>query len=194
MAHIKLTDDLPGIRGLFDFRPQTAKPLCELGDILLFQPNSLSQGERELIATYVSSRNDCYYCQTSHGAIAAHHLGGNEELVLQVKEDFNAAPISDKLKALLVIAGKVQQGGKQVTSEDVEHARSLGATDVEVHDTVLIAAAFCMYNRYVDGLGTWAPSDADSYRARAATVATGGYNRIPSTMRAQAESANAAVK
>jgi uncharacterized peroxidase-related enzyme len=192
MAHIKLTDDLPGIRGLFDFRPETAKPLCELGDILLFQPNSLSQGERELIATYVSSKNDCYYCQTSHGAIAAHHLGGDEQLVLQVKRDFTTAPISDKLKALLTIAGKVQQGGKQVTTEDIEHARSLGASDLEIHDTVLIAAAFCMYNRYVDGLGTWAPSDADSYRTRAATVATGGYNRIPSIMRAQALAANAA--
>ena len=187
MAHIQLTDGLPGIRGLFDFRPGTAKPLSALADVLLHQPNSLSQGDRELIATYVSSRNDCYYCQTSHGAIAAYHLGGDEELVTQVKTDFAGAPISDKLKALLKIAGKVQQGGKQVTTEDIAQARSLGATDIEIHDTVLIAAAFCMYNRYVDGLGTWAPTDAEGYRARAASVATGGYNRIPSDMRAQKE-------
>lgn len=187
MAHIDLTEELPGIRGLFDFRPDTAKPLTALADILLHQPNSLPQGDRELIATYVSSRNDCYYCQTSHGAIAAHHLGGNEDLVAHVKRDFATAPIPEKLKALLLIAGKVQQGGKQVKPEDIANARRLGATDIEIHDTVLIAAAFCMYNRYVDGLDTWAPSDLDSFRARAAAVATGGYNRIPADIRAQTE-------
>jgi uncharacterized peroxidase-related enzyme len=187
VGHIDLAEGLPGIRGLFDFRPETAKPLSALADVLLHQPNSLSQADRELIATYVSSRNDCYYCQTSHGAIAAHHLGGNEELVAQVKRDFTTAPVSDKLKALLVIAGKVQQGGKHVKEEDIARARHLGATDIEIHDTVLIAAAFCMYNRYVDGLGTWTPSDLDSYRARAAAVATGGYNRIPADIEAQME-------
>jgi uncharacterized peroxidase-related enzyme len=183
MPHIKLTEGLPGIRGLFDFRPETARPLCELADVLLHQPSPLSQAERELIATYVSSLNDCYYCQMSHGAIAAHHLNGNEELVVQVKSAFTTAPISAKLKALLTIAGKVQRGGKQVTAADVESARQLGATDLEIHDTVLIAAAFCMYNRYVDGLATWASKDPESYKQRAATVAQGGYNRIPSDIR-----------
>jgi len=185
MPHITLQDDLPGIRALFHFRPETAKPLCELADVLLHQPSSLSQAERELIATYVSSLNDCYYCQTSHGAIAAHHLNGNEDLVLQVKRDFKTAAISDKLKALLTIAGKVQQGGKRVTTEDIENARRLGATDREIHDTVLIAAAFCMYNRYVDGLATWAPEDPESYRRRAAVIAQSGYNQIPSDIQAQ---------
>jgi uncharacterized peroxidase-related enzyme len=188
MAHIKLTKDLPGIRALFDFRPETAEALCQLADVLLHQPNSLSQAERELIATYVSSLNDCHYCQTAHGAIAAHHLNGNESLVVQVKSDFAAAPISDKLKALLAIAGKVQRGGKQVTTEDVDDARRAGASDIEIHDTVLIAAAFCMYNRYVDGLGTWAPANIESYKPRAAAVAEGGYHRIPADMRAQARS------
>lgn len=185
MPHIKLTEGLPGIRALFDFRPETAESLCHLADVLLHQPGPLSQGERELIATYVSSLNDCYYCQTAHGAIAAYRLNGNEEIVIQVKRDFNNAAISDKLKALLVIAGKVQSGGKQVTAADVENAKQLGATDLEIHDTVLIAAAFCMYNRYVDGLGTWAPQDLESYKPRAAIVAEGGYNRIPSDMRAR---------
>lgn len=184
MAHIHLTEGLPGIRALFDFRPETAEPLCQLADALLHQPSSVSQAERELIATYVSSLNDCYYCQTSHGAIAAYHLNGNENLVLQVKGDFTAAPISDKLKALLVIAGKVQRSGKQVTTEDVGNARRLGASDEEIHDTVLIAAAFCMYNRYVDGLATWASEDPESYKQRAAVVAKGGYKRIPSDIRA----------
>ena len=178
MPHIPIPDNLPGIRGLMAFRPEAAKPLNELVDVLLRKPNSLTSAERELIATYVSSQNDCYYCQTIHGAIAANDLGGNEELVLQVKKDFEGAGISDKLKALLVIAGKVQQGGKNVTAEDVEQARQRGASDREIHDTVLIAAAFCMYNRYVDGLATVAPQDPDFYRSRAAMITRDGYVHV----------------
>ena len=157
------------------FRPETAKPLNDLVDVLLRGPHSLSPGERELIATYVSARNDCAYCQTIHGAIAARQLNGNEQLVLDVKRDFETAAVSDKLKALLTIAGKVQLGGKNVMAEDVDRARKLGATDLEIHDTVLIAAVFCMCNRYVDGLATWAPEDPEFYRQRAAIVAANGY-------------------
>src|SRR5271167_67931 len=165
------------------FRPETAKPLNELVEVLLHQPNSLSPGERELIATYVSSQNDCYYCQTIHGAIASANLDNekalgeraSEDLVLKVKRDFQHSDISEKLKALLVIAGQVQKGGKNVTAEAVETARSLGATDLEIHDTVLIAAAFCMYNRYVDGLATWQPEDEAMYRQRGKKTARDGY-------------------
>jgi uncharacterized peroxidase-related enzyme len=157
------------------FRPETAKPINELVDVLLRGSHTLSPGERELIATYVSARNDCRYCQTIHGAIAAHHLSGNETLVADVKNDAQRAAISDKLKALLVIAGKTAEGGKQVTTADVERARQHGATDLEIHDTVLIAAVFCMCNRYVDGLATWAPDDPGFYRERAAIVAAKGY-------------------
>jgi uncharacterized peroxidase-related enzyme len=189
MAHITLTDGLPGIRGLFDFSPQTAEPMSRLAQILLHDPSSLSRAERELIATYVSSQNDCNYCQTAHGAIAAYHLNKEgsevdgdaprgEMTVLAVKRDFQAAPVSEKLKALLAIAGKVQQGGKRVLSDDVQNARLHGATDREIHDTVLIAAAFCMYNRYVDGLATWTPTDPEGYKSRAAGVAENGYMRI----------------
>jgi uncharacterized peroxidase-related enzyme len=175
MPHITLPDGLPGIRGPMAFRPETAKPLNDLVDVLLRGPHSLSAGERELIATFVSARNDCRYCQTIHGAIAAHQLDGNEALVVDVKRDPEHAAISGKLKALLVIAGKTADGGKQVTAADVERARQQGATDLEIHDTVLIAAAFCMFNRYVDGLATWAPDDPDFYRQRAALVAEHGY-------------------
>ncbi len=174
MAHITLPADLPGIRGPMAFRPETAKPLNELVDILLRGPHTLSPGERELIATYVSSQNDCRYCQTIHGAIAAHHLK-NEPLVVDVKTDPQQAAVSDKLKALLTIAGHVAQGGTRVTAGDVARARAHGATDLEIHDTVLIAAVFCMCNRYVDGLATWAPDDPDFYRTRAALVAEHGY-------------------
>ena len=175
MPHIALPDGVPGIRGLFEFRPETAKPLCELANVLLHAPNTLTGGERELIATYVSSRNDCAYCQDSHGAIAAHHLNGDDELVRQVKRDFEKAAISEKLKALLAIAGKVQSGGKSVLPEDIRRAREQGATDTEIHDTVLIAAAFCMYNRYVDGLATLLPESPSVYRDRAGIIARGGY-------------------
>ena len=174
MPHIALPEGLPGIRGPMAFRPETAKPINELVDVLLRGPHSLSPGERELIATFVSAQNDCRYCQTIHGAIAAHHLQ-DEDLVVKVKGDPQHAAISDKLKALLVIAGKTAESGKAVTAEDVARARAHGATDIEIHDTVLIAAVFCMCNRYVDGLATWAPDDPDFYRQRAALVAQNGY-------------------
>jgi len=175
MPHIALPTDLQGIRSAMAFRPETARPLNALVEILLTGPSTLTRGERELIATYVSSRNCTHYCHSIHGAIAAAHLGGNEALVKQVKTDFQKAEISPKLKALLVIAGKVQQDGKLVTSADVEAARQLGATDIEIHDTVLIAAAFCMYNRYVDGLATVQPEDEALYRERGRRVAREGY-------------------
>lgn len=189
MAHIKLPEDLPGISAGFAFRPETAKPMRELAHILLHEPNSLTPGERELIATYVSSLNGCYFCQTSHGAAAASHLGESNTVKL-VKTGFETAPISEKLKRLLVIAGKIQQGGKHVTAQDVEDARKLGATDNEIHDTVLIAAAFCMYNRYVDGLGTWQPHDDSMYEQMGKHLASEGY-RTPSTRVAKGESAGA---
>jgi uncharacterized peroxidase-related enzyme len=174
MAHIALPEGLPGISGGFAFRPETAKPMRELAHVLLHEQNSLTPGERELIATYVSSKNDCFFCQTSHGAAAACHLGGND-IVKQVKTDLQSAPISAKLKALLAIAGKVQRDGKLVTTEDVENARREGATDIEIHDTVLIAAAFCMYNRYVDGLNTWQPRDEGMYAEMGKRLAEHGY-------------------
>lgn len=175
MPHISLPEGLPGIRGPMAFRPETAKPLNDLVDILLRGPHPLTPGERELIATYVSNQNDCQYCQSIHGAIAAQHLNGNEHLVCAVKENFETAPVSDKLKALLAIAGKVQVSGKSVDRADIARAKAAGATDLEIHDTVLIAAVFCMCNRYVDGLATWTPDDAEFYRNRAAIVAANGY-------------------
>jgi uncharacterized peroxidase-related enzyme len=181
MPHITLTEGVPGILGPMLFRPETAKPLNELAEVLLRGPNSLSRAERELIATYVSSKNDCFFCQTVHGAVAAHHLDGDERLVAETKRAPEKASISPKLKALLAIADKVQKGGKHVKPDDIERARQRGATDLEIHDTVLIAAAFCMYNRYVDGLATWAPQDPDLYRQQGARLATEGY--IGSTAR-----------
>ena len=175
MPHISLPEGMPGIVSGFAFRPETAKPMRELAEVLLRGPSTLTSGEREMIATVVSNRNDCYFCQTSHRAAAAHHLGGNYELVDAVRADYLSAAVSAKLKALLTIATAVQKGGKSVTSADVESAREAGASDLEIHDTVLIAAAFCMFNRYVDGLATVTPTDQRQYDAMGARMAKEGY-------------------
>jgi uncharacterized peroxidase-related enzyme len=177
MPHIQLPEGLPGITGPLAFRPETAQPLLALAEVLLRGPSTLTSGEREMIATVVSARNDCYFCQTSHRAAAAHHLGGDYQLVDAVRADYRNAPVSPKLKALLTIAAKVQQSGRCVTNEEVAQARQEGATDLEIHDTVLIAAAFCMYNRYVDGLATVAPADQSLYDEMGARMAKVGYVR-----------------
>jgi len=176
MAYIDLQNDLPGIRGPMAFRPETAKPLNELAEILLRDDNNtLSRGDRELIGAYVSSLNDCFFCQNVHGAMAQHYMQCDMQFIDNIKKDFLSSNISDKMKALLAIAGSVQKSGKHVTAEQIDHARELGATDREIHDTVLIAAAFCMFNRYVDGLGTWAPQDRQVYVERAPRRAEEGY-------------------
>src|SRR5450755_3692849 len=181
MAHIQLQEGLPGIVGPLTFSPDTAQPLLQLAEVLLRGPNTLTSAEREMIAAHVSYRNECDFCQLSHSAAAAAHLGGNYDLIERVKLNPETAAVSDKLKALLTIAGKVQKGGKQVTSEDVSRARQHGATDKEIHDTVLIAAAFCMYNRYVDGLATWQPTDPAAYREMGESMAHQGYVRARPT-------------
>ncbi|MCW2933292.1 MAG: peroxidase family protein [Actinomycetia bacterium] len=175
MPHIDLNSDEPGIRGLFRFRPATARPLSELADVLLRGPSTLSRGERELIAAYVSSLNECHFCASSHSAFAAAQLPEGMGLVSQVRTDVQTAPVSAKVKALLGIAAAVQAGGLKVTDELVEAARAAGATDIEIHDCVLIAAAFCMFNRYVDGLGTFAPEDPALYAAITPLIVEDGY-------------------
>ena len=175
MPHINVDKNLPGIRSLMAFSPATATPMGELANQLLRSEEGLSMAERELIATHVSYLNDCFYCQHSHGAIAVCYLDGNTELVDQVRTDYPNAAISDKLKALLSIAGSVQKGGKFVTTAQVDAAKALGATDKDIHDTVLISAAFCMFNRYVDGLASNAPTDLSTYPPRARQIAEKGY-------------------
>jgi uncharacterized peroxidase-related enzyme len=176
MAHIELNNELPGIRGLMAYRPETEAPLNLLAETLLRDDNNtLTRGERELIGAYVSYLNDCFFCQNVHGAMAGHYLGCDIDQIDRIKQDFKTAELDGKMKALLSIAGSVQKGGKNVTSAQIEEARNNGATDVEIHDTVLIAAAFCMFNRYVDGLATWAPQDRQFYTNRAPQRALEGY-------------------
>lgn len=177
MAHISLPDGVPGIGGLLEQYPDTARHLLGLAQELLRGESTLTPGERELIAAYVSSKNNCYFCTHSHSATARHLLGEDADVVEQVKLGVESARVSEKMKALLNIAGKVQQGERSVSEKDVARARTEGATDKEIHDTVLIAAAFCMYNRYVDGLATWAPTDEALYDRQGARLAAQGYVR-----------------
>ncbi len=179
MPHIPIPDGLPGIRGPLSIRPDVAKPLSALCEVLMRDENTLTRGERELIAAYVSHLNDCFFCEHAHGSVAQHYLKCDTAYIQQVKADPSKTSLSEKLKKLLAIAGSVQRGGKQVTDIQVQEARRAGATDLEIHDTVLIAAAFCMFNRYTDGLDTWAPKDLDFYSGRASHIAEQGYSVGP---------------
>ncbi len=181
MPYIPLESHLPGITGLLEYRKDTAAPIRELTQILLRGPSSLSEGERELIATVVSSRNQCTFCVTAHTA-AADILLGEVETSISVKKDILTSPVSDKMKALLTIASQVQSGGKNVTEDSIRKAKDEGATDIEIHDTVLIAALFCLYNRYVDGLATVTPADPDFYQSLGERLKDHGYNRFPRAM------------
>ena len=181
MAHIQVPEGVPGIRSLVMFRPETGKPLYDLAQVLLRGESPLSEAERELIAAYVSHRNDCMFCMSSHAA-AARCLYGDEKIIVdQVLNDMQQSNVSDKLKALLHIAGKVQVLGKEVTPEDIGAARNLGANDREIHDTVLIAATFCMFNRYVDGLASFTPTEPEVYAEMGKRLAGKGYVTPPAT-------------
>ena len=173
MAHIKVEEGVPGIRSLVLFRPETGKPLYDLAQVLLRGPSPLSEAERELIAAYVSHRNDCMFCRNSHAAAARCLYGEEESIVDGVLQDMKQSPVSDKVKALLNIAGKVQILGNKVTPEDIAAARILGADDREIHDTVLIAASFSMFNRYVDGLASFTPTDPAVYKEMGKRMAKG---------------------
>ena len=177
MPHIHLPDGAPGISGGFSFRPETAKPMRDLAHVLLHSSAcaSFTSAERELVATFVSSRNSCYFCMKSHGAVAT-HLHGDAGIVDAVCADYSSAPLSAKMKSLLAIADEVRIDGKRVTKDLVDAALAEGATEVDVHDTILIASAFCMFNRYVDGLGTWQPRDESMYAEMGRQLADNGYS------------------
>ena len=175
MAHIAVPEGIPGIRSLVMFRPETGKHLYDLAQVLLRDPSPLTPAERELIATHVSARNNCTFCMSSHAAAARELYGDNRSVVDCVIHGNDSAVLSDKMKALLSIAAKVQQSGKVVTDEDVAEARKHGAGDRDIHDTVLIAATFSMFNRYVDGLASLTPTDPKVYEPMGKRMATIGY-------------------
>src|SRR5688572_22807552 len=175
MAHIAVPEGVAGIRSLVLFRPDTGKHLYDLAQILLRGPSPLTPAERELIATHVSAKNNCMFCTNSHAAAARELYGDERDMVDCVINNTLHTSMSPKLKALLVIAGNVQQSGKSVTAENVEEARKQGANDRDIHDTVLIAATFSMFNRYVDGLASFTPEDHKTYEEMGKRMSTIGY-------------------
>jgi len=178
MPYIPLEEHLPGITGLLEYRKDSAAPIRELTQFLLRGPSTLTEGERELIATIVSHRNQCKFCVTAHTA-AADLLLGEKNTTQKIKENVFTAPLSDKMKALLIIAAQVQESGRSVTEVSIQNAKDAGATDIEIHDTVLIAALFCLYNRYVDGLATALPEKPEYFDTLAERLVHHGYTRLP---------------
>ncbi|MGD1716781.1 carboxymuconolactone decarboxylase family protein [Hydrocoleum sp. CS-953] len=178
MAHIDIPSNFPGMMGLVKYRPDTGKLLLELAETLLRGDSPLSLEERELIAAYVSYRNECDFCTGVHGAVAKQLFKNNSNVVDAVYQNFESANITDKLKALLKIAAKVQLDGKQVSEDNIQRAKNLGATDREIHDTVLIAAAFSMLNRYIDGLAVTIPNDPGAYEQIACQIVESGYGGV----------------
>ncbi|MDO3628037.1 carboxymuconolactone decarboxylase family protein [Mucilaginibacter sp. BT774] len=178
MPHIELESHLPGITGLLEYRKDTGQPIRELTQILMRGSSTLTEGERELIATIVSHGNQCRFCTTAHTA-AADLLLGDKTTTQRMKDDIESAPVSDKMRALLAIAAAVGKNGKLVTPEMVIRAKAEGATDLELHDTVLIAALFSLYNRYVDGMATTMPDNEAYFDTLADRLVNHGYTRLP---------------
>jgi len=174
MPHIPLDENLPGITGILNYRLDTALPIRQLTHLLLRGESTLTKGERELIATVVSHGNECKFCTAAH-TVAADVLLGEKETAELVKNDLSNAPVSSKMKTLLTIAKAVQVSGKNVTSEMISKAKNEGATDLEIHDTVLISALFSLYNRLVDGLASVTPTDSAFYERLARILADKGY-------------------
>jgi uncharacterized peroxidase-related enzyme len=175
MAHIALPDGLPGIAGPMNAYPETGVHLRGLANALLRGPSSLTPGERELIATSVSAGNQCVFCTRSHAAVAQQHLQAGRAAVEAALAGGECELVTPKLRALLALAELVRRDGRAATPEAVAQARAAGADDQAIHDTVLIAAAFCMFNRYVDGLATITPQDDASYDQMGARLASSGY-------------------
>lgn len=176
MAHIQLEEHLPGVTGLLEYRKDLSLPLRQFTHLLLRGENTLTEAERELIATAVCNKNECKYCTTSHAA-ATDIYYGESGVALNILSNIDGSFISNKMKKLLTIALQVQESGKSVTTESIENAKKAGATDMEIHDTVMIAALFSFYNRYVDGLGTYAPDDKEYYYDMSVRLRDRGYIR-----------------
>jgi uncharacterized peroxidase-related enzyme len=175
MPYINIPSELEGMRGLLAFRPAIAPALTALTETILRSDEGLNMGQRELIGAYVSSLNDCHICQCVHSAAAQCLLAEVPGLVEQVIENYENAPLSNKMKALLSIAASVRRNGNDVLPEDIDRARIAGASDLEIHDTVLIAALFDMFNRYLDGLGMVSLSSNAILAERGKNLAKHGY-------------------
>ena len=175
--------DVPGIVVAMRLSPELGVHLRGLADALLvneFAGSTLSRAERELLATAVSAGNDCFYCMDSHGAFAGALFEKakvhNFEVVIDSIKSGRSDGVSPKMAALLHIARAVQRHARSVTQADITAALAAGATDADTQLAVLIASAFCMYNRMVDGLRAKTPPSPEAYRARAKEIAEHGYS------------------
>lgn len=179
MPYINLESSLPGIRSLVQYRPETGRHLYALVRVLLTGDSTLSKGERELIAAFVSSRNRCVFCTESHASAARILLQSQCEVVDEVLKNGYSEKLEPRINALLEIAGKVQVSGKEVRQEDIDKGKASGATDLEIHDAVLISAVFCLFNRYVDGLGTSLPEDSAAFEEMGHRMISNEYKFHP---------------
>jgi uncharacterized peroxidase-related enzyme len=175
--------DAPGILTAIRLTPGLGVHLRGLADELLvndFPGATLVRAEREMLATAVSAANDCFYCMDSHGAFANALLerSGATELapLVDVVKVGSSEGFDDKMRALLQIARTVQREPRDLTAADVAAAHAAGAADADVQLAVLIAAAFSMYNRMVEGFRARTPPSAEAYRDRAGEIATNGYS------------------
>jgi uncharacterized peroxidase-related enzyme len=175
--------DAPGITAAIRLTPGLGIHLRGLADELLvhdFPGATLSRAEREMIAAATSAANDCFFCMDSHAAHATALLerGGATEFVPVLDEiklgSFER--LDDKMRALIEIAGKVRREARDLTAADVAVAQAAGATDADVQLAVLIAAAFSMYNKMVEGFRAKTPPNVEVYRGRAAEIADHGYS------------------
>jgi uncharacterized peroxidase-related enzyme len=175
--------DVPGILAAIRLTPGLGVHLRGLADELLvnaFPGATISRGEREMLATAVSAENDCFYCMDSHGAFATavferSGATGLEALIDGIKLG-SSDGVDEKMQALLHIARVVRRDSRELTASDVAAAKTAGASDADVQLAVLIASAFSMYNRMVDGFRAKTPPTAEAYRARAAEIAEHGYS------------------
>jgi uncharacterized peroxidase-related enzyme len=177
--------DAPGIVAAMRLSSGLATHLRGLADELLVNEvpgATLTRAERELLATAVSAANDCFYCMDSHGAFASELLRrANVESVDAVVDGIKSGGsegTGPKMVALLAIARGVQRGARGLTRDEVTRALEAGATDVDTQLAVLIASAFSMYNRMVDGLRATTPASSEAYRARAVEIADHGYSDV----------------
>lgn len=176
----------PGITAAMGLSPGLGVHLRGLADALLVDPypgTTLGRGERELLATATSAANDCFFCMDSHAAFATELLGraGEDDVPAMVEEARGGAPrtLSPKMRALLSIARAVARDARSLSRADVERALAAGATDADTQLAVLIASAFSMYNRMVDGLRAPTPPSPEPFAERAVAIADLGYTNAP---------------
>ena len=175
--------EVPGILAAIRLTPGLGVHLRGLADELLvndFPGATIERHEREMLATAVSAGNDCFYCMDSHGAFASaliERSGATDLLpVVDVIKSGSSDGLGEKMQALLHISRTVRRDPLDLTAADVAAATDAGATDADIQLAVLIAAAFSMYNRMVDGFRAMTPPSAEAYRARASEIAEHGYS------------------